>query len=158
MLRIVEEGVGQTLINLQFDFPDLSGEFILHESCKLRINLPHLKQMSVHIPFSSSVDFLVSLKESLEEVRVTVSRHCKWEEMTKSDRALEKIKFHGIFDRMEESNIWQLLPKLKSLELAFVVERHGGLLPHHLIKHWCKHYKWDRSAAGRNILRKYTLV
>lgn len=40
------------------------------------------------------------------------------DKLSKSDKAIEKIKYNGMFERMEESSIWGLLPKLKVLEIV----------------------------------------
>lgn len=121
LCRGVETIAGPELTNLRLTMPTSCSladrRFTLSQSYQLRLNFPQLKELVVQLPFLSSIDFLLSLEKSLEELRIIVDYRDK-SPMTESDKEREQIKFNGLFDRMDESTIWELLPKLKLLEIV----------------------------------------
>lgn len=101
---------------------------ILQECQDLRLSIPNLRQMRVSNPCPTFIDFLLQLHNSLEELSILVHEI----PMAQYHKAREIIKFNEMFDKMEESNIWEVLPKLRVLEVVFLSESldlHKGWSP-----------------------------
>lgn len=128
VFRVVEQSVGQTLTNLRLkltkppeDYWDTGSTIRFRATLTLRLNLPQLKQLRVRIPFLSSIDFLLPLDRTLEELVIVVHQG-SGETLKAYYKSLEKIKFNGLFDRMEASNIWGKLPQLRMLDVIVITE------------------------------------
>lgn len=90
---------------------------LLSESPNLQLNLPQLKQLRVSIPCLSTVNFLLPMKDSLVELSIVVPTFLTTSCAESTYKEIEVIGFIGMFDKMETSNIWEVLHQLRFLEI-----------------------------------------
>lgn len=96
-----------------------------------RLKLPKVKILEVSISSMFSLDFLLGMTENLEELKIEgkIGFRLEKENSSKEENTeielIERnqiINFIGYQERMLESNIWNMFPKLKKIETG-----RGGL-------------------------------
>lgn len=105
MFRFLENNWGNTLTDVHFSVGVLDSEDL-----NLQLNLPNVKHLTL-ASTGSMLDFMLPMKnmEHLEIRRV--------HESSEGSQIIQRIQFFGFRDKMQESNIWEFFPKLKTIKL-----------------------------------------
>lgn len=90
---------------------------IMEDSLKYRIIVPNLKKLEVGIKDLASLDFLLGITDSLEElfIRRNTSKEDNLSEKKIEIENAQIIQFVGYETKLLESNIWHIFPKLKAV-------------------------------------------
>lgn len=116
LFQFISEKFGQTLQELVLILPKLSeeeGKRFKEESQVARLNLPKVKKVNLAARKDCSFDFLLGMSESLEWLHICAE---KWQKMLVNG-IVNIVAYH---DKINDSNVWELFPKLKTVEMSEV--------------------------------------
>ncbi len=138
IIKMISRKWSNTLIELVLHLPKPNTESdkqnVLDFSHSYRLNLSCLQSIKLEACTPFYLDFLLSCKNTLENVQV----HIKYDQLTndfiqrtKLERGDHQIEFFGFEDMMQDSNIWQVLPKVKIVKICAmtnVLRRNNNLV------------------------------
>lgn len=94
----------------------------LYEDCKnLRLGLPHLQRLAVQFSGVHAIDFICGLNnlELLEVLLAPKEFTANYEFYQQLIESEQVIEFVGFEKNMKDSNIWEIVKKLKKLKIYF---------------------------------------
>lgn len=87
------------------------------ESKYLKLMLSRLKRFSIHMTSIFFLDFILPLKNSLENLEIKCTHENA--ENISHVKVVQNIDFVGFQDQMQNSNIWTMFKKLKMIKIQF---------------------------------------
>lgn len=121
--RLLNCNWSATLVDLTLDITrPKDPEKLVRDSKLWQLNLPRLERLSVRIFGIYFLDFILPLKnlKTLELMTVSGTKYDEISDKYKETIILEqKIEYMGFEKRLNESNIWYLLPNLENIKVTF---------------------------------------
>lgn len=134
--NILSEKFSNSLENLTIQFLDVITKTsvrtkIIRDSFHERMNLPKVRKIEMQIFSPICLDFLLGMKESLEELTIkTDTKRYSYEDFSKEERTeieflkcSQIVKYLGFEDEIGESNIWSIFPKLRKISIDQIVRQ-----------------------------------
>lgn len=125
VFNILSTKFGENLEELELAFPEITGEEnkskIVNDMLEFRLELPKVKKIDLTVKNDFTFDFLLGMSDSLESLRITsfaARQRGMYSENYLKAKCNETIQLLSCYDKLYRSNIWKLLPKLKSVELC----------------------------------------